>query len=80
MGKLLMMQEDDLRRIDSLKRELKAKTKVEIVRAGLDLLERETTRRKRIKQWEKAAAAVGESSREVNSEFRLNSRLKRIAE
>ncbi len=76
MGKLLMIQENDVRRIDALKQELKAKTKVEIVRAGLDLLEKETQRRKRIERWRKASSAVAESSRKVNAEFRTHSRLK----
>ena len=77
MGKLLMIQEEDERRIDSLKRRLKIARKVDIVRAGIDLLEKEADRRERILRWKRAAAFAARTSREVNAEFRPYSRLKR---
>jgi hypothetical protein len=77
MGKPLMIQEDDERRIESLKRRLKIARKVDIVRAGIDLLEKEADRRERILRWKRAAALATRTSQEVNAEFRPYSRLKR---
>jgi hypothetical protein len=77
MGKLLMIQEEDERRIDSLKRRLKIVRKVDIVRAGIDLLEKEADRRERILRWKRAAVLAARTSQEVNAEFRSYSRLKR---
>jgi len=77
MGKPLMLQEQDDRRIEELKLRLRARTKVDVVRAGLDLLEREAERRARIVRWRRAARAAAASSREVNAEFRPTSRLKK---
>lgn len=78
MGKPLMIQEEDNRRIESLKRRLKIARKVDIVRAGIDLLEREADRRERILRWKRAAALAAAASQEVNAEFWSYSRLKRI--
>ena len=77
MGKPLMIQEEDERRIDSLKRRLKIARKVDIVRAGIDLLEKEADRRERILRWKRAAGLAARTSREVHAEFRPYSRLKR---
>lgn len=77
MGKPLMIQEEDERRIESLKRRLKITRKVDIVRAGLDLLEKEADRRDRIQRWKRAAALAAKTSKEVNTDFRPYSRLKR---
>ena len=77
MGKPLMIQEEDERRIDSLKRRLKIARKVDIVRAGIDLLEKEADRRERILRWKRAAGLAARTSQEVNAEFRPYSRLKR---
>ena len=78
MGKPLMIQPKDEERIEQLKEELKAKTKIEIVRAGLDLLEKKTAHLKRIEQWKKAAKWAAAESAQVNKEFRKFSRLKKI--
>ena len=78
MGKPLMIQEEDERRIESLKRRLGIHHKVDVLRAGIDLLEREAERRERIRRWKRAAALVAPTSREVNAEFQAHSRLKRI--
>jgi hypothetical protein len=72
-----MIQEEDERRIDSLKRRLKIARKVDIVRAGIDLLEKEADRRERILRWKRAASLAARTSQEVNAEFRPYSRLKR---
>jgi hypothetical protein len=77
MGKPLMIQEEDDRRIDVLKRRLKIARKVDIVRAALELLEKEADRRDRILRWKRAAAMAAATSREVNADFEPYSRLKR---
>jgi hypothetical protein len=77
MGKPLMIQEDDNRRIEELKKRLSARSKVDVVRAGLTLLEREAERQARVERWRRAAQLAGPSSRAVNAEFRIYSRLKK---
>ena len=77
MGKPLMIQEEDARRIESLKRRLGIQHKVDVLRAGIDLLEKEAERRDRIRRWKRAASRVAKTSREVNAEFQSHSRLKR---
>ena len=78
MGKPLMIQEEDERRIESLKRRLGIEHKVDVLRAGIDLLEKEAERRERILRWKRAAALVAPTSREVNADFRAHSRLKKV--
>ncbi|HEY2931803.1 MAG TPA: hypothetical protein VGK99_08630 [Acidobacteriota bacterium] len=77
MGKPLMLREQDINRIETLKRRLDIGTKVDVVRAGLDLLEQEADRRRRIARWRSAARIASQSSREVNAEFRKFSRMKK---
>ena len=77
MGKPLMIQEEDDRRIENLKRRLKIARKVDILRAGINLLEKEADRRERILRWKRSAALVAKTSQEVNADFRPYSRLKR---
>ncbi len=77
MGKPLMIQEEDDRRIERLKRRLGIDTKVAVVRAGMTLLERQAERQERMARWKKAAGAVAAGSARVNAEFRRHSRLKR---
>ncbi len=50
MGKPLMLQEADAERIESLKKRLGARTKIEVVRSALDLLERDAERARRVAQ------------------------------
>jgi hypothetical protein len=78
MGKPLMIQEEDDRRIESLRRRLGIQHKVDVLRAGIDLLEKEAERGERIRRWKRAAALVAPTSREVNAEFRAHSRLKKV--
>ena len=78
MGKPLMIQEEDERRIESLKLRLGIQRKVDVLRAGIDLLEKQAERSERILRWKRAAALVAPTSREVNAGFRAHSRLKRI--
>jgi hypothetical protein len=77
VGKPIMIQEGDDRRIEKLRKKLGIKTKVQVLRSALDLLERETERVERIARWKRAASQVAESSREVLSDFRSHSRLRR---
>lgn len=77
MGKPLMIQLDDENKINDLKERLQAKTKIEVVRAGLRLLEKEVSRREKAQRWRRAAANVAQGSKEVNLEFQKYSRLKR---
>ena len=77
MGKLMMIQEADDRRIERLKARLRINTKVDVVRAGMDLLEQHAAREERIRRWKQAAPRVAAESRRINAEFRTHSRLKR---
>ncbi len=77
MGKPLMIQEEDDRRIDILKRRMKIARKVDIVRAAISLLEKEADRKERILRWKRVAALAAKTSRQVNADFRPYSRLKR---
>lgn len=72
-----MMQEDDDRRIEALKRRLGIARKIDVVRAGMALLEEQAERAERVDRWKRAAARVAGESRRVNVEFRRHSRLTR---
>ena len=74
MGKLLMLRDDDDRRIERLKRRIGAPSKVQVVRSALDLLEARADREERIVRWRHAARLVAESSADVNREFRPGAR------
>lgn len=76
MGKLLMLREADDERIDRLRARLGISRKVDVVRAGMNLLEAEADRQERVQRWKRAAALAAPSSRRVNAEFRRHSRLK----
>ena len=73
----MMIQLSDEKKIEDLKEKLGAKTKIEVVRAGLVLLEREIDKNIKAERWKKVAALVADSSRDVNLEFQKFSRLKR---
>ena len=75
MGVPLMLQEDDARRIESLKKRIGARTKVDVVRAGLDLLERAAERAERARRWERAVRLVGGESRRALRDFPKHNRL-----
>ena len=77
MGRPLMIQDDDDRRIEDLKQRIGVRTKVDVLRAGLALLERDAARRARVAGWRQAARAAAASSREVNAEFRRHARLRK---
>jgi hypothetical protein len=77
MGKLLMLREADDRRIERLRERLGIERKVDVVRAGMDLLEAAADRREQVERWRRATARAARSSRLVNADFRRHSRLKR---
>jgi hypothetical protein len=77
MGKPLRIQPEDERRIENLKEKMGARTKMEIVRAGLTLLEQETAKLERIDRWKRAAKVVSAQNAEINKEFQRYSRFKR---
>jgi hypothetical protein len=78
MGKPLMLQEADDARIESLKKRLHARTKIEVVRSALDLLERDAERAERVTKWRRAAGLVTRESRAALRDFRRHSRLRRL--
>lgn len=74
----LMIQETDNQKIEKLKKEFGIHKKIDVVRAGLELLEKEAQRLKKIKRWKQAAKLVAESSHEINKEFQPHSRMKSL--
>jgi hypothetical protein len=78
MGKPLMLQEADAERIETLKKRLGARTKIEVVRSALDLLEHDADRADRMARWRKAVGAVARESRAALRDFRPHSRLRRL--
>ncbi len=78
MGKPLMLQEADADRIETLKKRLGARTKIQVVRSALDLLERDAERADRVTRWRKAVKLVQPESRKVLREFQRHSRLHRL--
>lgn len=78
MGKPLMLQEADAARIEMLKKRVGARTKIEVVRSALDLLERSAEREERMARWRRAAKLVARESRTVLREFQRHSRLSRL--
>jgi hypothetical protein len=78
MGKPLMLQEGDADRIESLKKRLGARTKIEVVRSALDLLERDAERAERVAKWRRAVGKVARTSRAALRDFHRHSRLRRL--
>ena len=78
MGKPLMLQEADADRIETLKKRLGARTKIQVVRSALDLLERDAERADRVARWRKAVKLVTPESQRVTREFQRHSRLRRL--
>lgn len=78
MGKPLTIQPEDDAKIEVLKKQLGMKTKIEVVRSALRLLEAEADRLVRIARWRRAAKIVGGSGLEVSKEFTNPDRFKNI--
>ncbi len=77
MGKTLMLQDADDARIESIKKRLRARTKIEVVRSALDLLERDAERAERMTKWRRTAGLVARESRGALRDFGPQSRLRR---
>jgi hypothetical protein len=77
MGNTLMLQEADAERIEALKKRRGARTKIEVVRLALDVLERDTERAQVVRR-RNAARMVAVESRKVSHEFGRHSRLGRL--
>jgi hypothetical protein len=73
-----MLQEADADRIETLKKRLGARTKIQVVRSALDLLERDAERADRVARWRKAVKLVAPESQKVMREFQRHSRLRRV--
>lgn len=78
MRKPLLLQEADAERIETLKRRLGARTKIEVVRSALDLLELDAEKREHVARWRRVARMVAPESRKVSREFQRHSRLGRL--
>ncbi len=78
MGKPLMIQPEDDNRIESLKEKTGARSKVDVVRAALTLLEEDVKRSERVKRWERAAKVVGKSGLDILKEFQTKERFKNL--
>ena len=78
MGKPLMIHEDDDKRIESLKIMTGAKSKVDVVRSALSLLENDVKRQARVNRWKKAASIVGNSGLDVLKDFQTTERFKKL--
>jgi len=76
MGIPLMIQEKDNQRIEHLKKDFGIHKKIDVIRAGLDLLEDQAARMKKIKRWKRAAQLVAKNSHTVNKDFQKHSKLK----
>lgn len=77
MGKPLTIQEEDDERIEILKAKLNAKSKIDVIRQALTVLEEEIQYNERIARWGRAVQQVKRTSSKVNREFQAHSRLKR---
>lgn len=63
MGKPLMIQEEDELRIENLKKRLGIQRKVDVLKAGIDLLEKQADRMERIQRWKRSAALMARTPR-----------------
>ncbi len=77
MGKPLMIQEDDDKRIEELRRKLGIKTKVQVLRQALGLLEKDAEKLERIQRWKRSAKVAAQSSKEVLADFMVPHRFRK---
>ena len=78
MGKPLMIQNEDNEKIEQLRDKLGVKTKIEVLRTALILLEEKIIKEARIKRWQKAAKLVGGTGLEVMKEFQTKKRFEKL--
>lgn len=77
MGVPLMLRQADARRIEAMRKRLGARSKVDVVRSALDLLEQQAERTERIRRWKKAVMLAARESERALRDFRPHSRLRR---
>lgn len=77
MGKPLTIQPEDDLRLEAFKKSLGVKTKVDVLRTALNVLEAKLNRQERIKRWNRAAKIVSKESMRVNREFQKHSLFKK---
>jgi hypothetical protein len=73
-----MLRDADDSRLVRLKKRAGLKTKVDVVRAGLDLLEDKLEREQKVARWKRAVALARDSSHATTLAFQKSSRLKRV--
>lgn len=78
MSKLLKIQESDESKILYLKEKSGAKSKTEVLRAALILLEKEILKKERLSRLRAAAEVVGSSSMSVFKDFNNSKRFEDI--
>jgi hypothetical protein len=78
MGVPLMLQEADARRIETLKKQLGARSKVDVVRTALGLLERDAERSARVTRWKRAVKLAARTSAQTLADFRRHASLHRV--
>jgi hypothetical protein len=78
MGKPLMIQSKDNDKIEELKAKLGVKTKIEVFRLALVLLEEKLSKEARVKRWQSASRIVGNSSMDILKEFQTVQRFEKL--
>lgn len=78
MGKPLMIQSQDNDKIEELKAKLGVKTKIEVLRSALVLLEEKLSKEARVKRWQSASRIVGNSSMDILKEFQTAQRFEKL--
>lgn len=78
MGKPLMIQTQDNDKIEELKAKLGVKTKIEVLRLALVLLEEKLSKEARIRRWQTASRIVGTSSMDILKEFQTAQRFEKL--
>ena len=76
MGKPLTIKESDDQKLILLKKKTGSKSKVDVLRLALSLLEVHLAKKDRIQRWKKSARLVGESNQSVSSDFNYPGRFK----
>ncbi len=78
MGKPFTIQIEDEEKIEELKIKMGAKTKIEVVRKALEVLEVELQRKQKVQRWMRAAKIVADSDLEIMQEFQTKDRFKNL--
>jgi hypothetical protein len=78
MGKPLMITLEDDIRLLSLREKTGAKSKMEVIRNALTLLEQQISREERVSRWKKSAKIVAESSAAALNDFKTKKRFENL--